>query len=81
MCSIASDGRPHPLTLTAGTDCNLPSRAGIANHHVEALQSPHRPEAQDAALSRLKPGFESRWGRQIILDDDPVRDGRHGLRP
>jgi hypothetical protein len=25
---------------------------------------PHRPEAQDAALSRLKHGFESRWGRQ-----------------
>ena len=25
---------------------------------------PHRPEAQDAALSRPKHGFESRWGRQ-----------------
>jgi hypothetical protein len=25
---------------------------------------PHRPEAQDVALSRPKHGFESRWGRQ-----------------
>ena len=24
---------------------------------------PHRPEAQDVALSRPKHGFESRWGR------------------
>jgi hypothetical protein len=28
---------------------------------------PHRPEAQDVALSRLKHGFESRWGRTPAL--------------
>jgi hypothetical protein len=27
---------------------------------------PHRPEAQDVALSRPKHGFESRWGRHFI---------------
>ena len=27
---------------------------------------PHRPEAQDVALSRPKHGFESRWGRHRI---------------
>src|SRR6185436_20479655 len=26
---------------------------------------PHRPEAQDVALSRPKHGFESRWGRHF----------------
>ena len=26
---------------------------------------PHRPEAQDTALSRLRHGFESRWGRHF----------------
>ena len=31
------------------------------------LAGPHRPEAQDIALSRLKHGFESRWGRQPSL--------------
>ena len=28
---------------------------------------PHRPEAQDVALSRPKHGFESRWGRHFIF--------------
>src|SRR5712692_4564733 len=28
---------------------------------------PHRLEAQDTALSRLKHGFESRWGHQIVF--------------
>ena len=27
---------------------------------------PHRPEAQDVALSRPKHGFESRWGRHHV---------------
>ena len=27
---------------------------------------PHRPEAQDVALSRPKHGFESRWGRHLL---------------
>ena len=30
---------------------------------------PHRLEAQDTALSRLKHGFESRWGHQLIFVD------------
>ena len=29
------------------------------------LMGPHRLEAQDGALSRRKPGFESPWGRQL----------------
>src|SRR3954468_5214744 len=32
-----------------------------------ARTCPHRPEAQDVALSRPKHGFESRWGRQPSL--------------
>ena len=31
------------------------------------LRCPHRPEAQDVALSRPKHGFESRWGRHLIF--------------
>ena len=31
---------------------------------ARAPARPHRPEAQDVALSRPKHGFESRWGRQ-----------------
>src|SRR4030095_16657801 len=41
------------------TDCS--------GHEPRAHQHPrrpHRPEAQDVALSRPKHGFESRWGRQ-----------------
>src|SRR5579872_6552292 len=30
---------------------------------------PHRPEAQDVALSRPKRGFESRWGRDLMWYD------------
>ena len=30
------------------------------------LLRPHRPEAQDVALSRPKHGFESRWGRHTL---------------
>ena len=38
-----------------------------------AFQRPHRPEAQDVALSRPKHGFESRWGRQSDSGDgDPI---------
>ncbi len=39
-----------------------------AYHGSAHLPGPHRPEAQDVALSRPKHGFESRWGRhsQII---------------
>ena len=35
-------------------------------------ERPHRPEAQDVALSRPKHGFESRWGRHP--------DGRDSLK-
>src|SRR3546814_15886987 len=31
----------------------------------ELRMGPHRLEAQDGALSRRKPGFESPWGRQV----------------
>jgi hypothetical protein len=31
-----------------------------------ASARPHRPEAQDVALSRPKHGFESRWGRHSL---------------
>lgn len=34
---------------------------------VHSYLRPHRPEAQDVALSRPKHGFESRWGRQIFF--------------
>jgi hypothetical protein len=30
-----------------------------------ASECPHRPEAQDVALSRPRHGFESRWGRHF----------------
>jgi hypothetical protein len=32
---------------------------------------PHRPEAQDVALSRPKRGFESRWGRHQMYEPNP----------
>src|SRR5262245_4447751 len=34
---------------------------------------PHRPEAQDVALSRPKHGFESRWGRQLPYNTSKQR--------
>ena len=34
------------------------------NWNPQLQRRPHRPEAQDMALSRLRHGFESRWGRQ-----------------
>src|SRR5438093_7404963 len=34
-------------------------------------RGPHRPEAQDVALSRPKHGFESRWGRHRICNEEP----------
>ena len=36
-------------------------------------QGPHRPEAQDVALSRPKHGFESRWGRHLFSGIPPQR--------
>ena len=36
-------------------------------------ECPHRPEAQDVALSRPKHGFESRWGRQLGWQFDHSR--------
>ena len=35
---------------------------------------PHRPEAQDVALSRPKHGFESRWGRDPLRNDQPIQE-------
>src|SRR3954469_7043850 len=36
---------------------------------VRLPSGPHRPEAQDVALSRPKHGFESRWGRYPLWTD------------
>src|SRR5262249_8234989 len=41
-------------------------RGGVVNFEVHSAR-PHRPEAQDVALSRPKHGFESRWGRTPFL--------------
>ena len=35
----------------------------FSSGRVAPTSRPHRPEAQDVALSRPKHGFESRWGR------------------
>src|SRR3954453_331912 len=39
------------------------SRIRVPARRRPARTCPHRPEAQDVALSRPKHGFESRWGR------------------
>src|SRR5215470_19901627 len=36
---------------------------------VAPVARPHRLEAQDTALSRLKHGFESRWGHHVDFVD------------
>ena len=54
---------------------SITGRSNVASGFSRTLQlrdriprifpsGPHRPEAQDVALSRPKHGFESRWGRQ-----------------
>jgi len=40
-------------------------RALTARFPPRSRSRPHRPEAQDAALSRPKRGFDSRWGHQL----------------
>ena len=39
---------------------------GVLCFEIPATSGPHRPEAQDVALSRPKHGFESRWGRHAL---------------
>ena len=48
-------------------DQRLRIRAMDAPDRVNRRESssPHRPAAQDAALSRRKHGFESRWGCSV----------------
>ena len=46
--------RPRTATLTC---------SGVDRSRSTLPCCPHRPEAQDVALSRPKRGFESRWGR------------------
>src|SRR5712692_7786050 len=41
------------------------SEGGVVRFLVPPA-GPHRPEAQDVALSRPKHGFESRWGRHLL---------------
>src|SRR5262249_42880678 len=48
-----------------------PAIAGAEAHVMigkigSSSERPHRPEAQDVALSRPKHGFESRWGRFFV---------------
>src|SRR6266540_4305860 len=38
----------------------MPARVGVLSAR------PHRLEAQDAAFSRRKPGFESLWGQRVV---------------
>ena len=53
------------------TCCGRPKRPQV---HIR--RRPHRPEAQDVALSRPKRGFESRWGRHIAREPLPNLAGR-----
>ena len=59
-------GKPMFLYLTCG-GAREPRRIAVRCGRMLGLgvlsARPHRPEAQDAALSRPKHGFESRWGR------------------
>jgi hypothetical protein len=57
------------LALVAGVRILLPQPAHAAR--------PHRLEAQDTALSRLKHGFESRWGHHLNVAHLPLA----GFRP
>jgi hypothetical protein len=53
---------PRPLHRKAGSCIRCASRGA----RFAAAMGPHRLEAQDGALSRRKPGFESPWGRQLL---------------
>src|SRR3990172_9736195 len=48
-----------------------PGRLTILHKAIYAC--PHRLEAKDTALSRRRPGFESRWGRHINQGVSPFR--------
>lgn len=52
----------------------------LARARACACMGPHRLEAQDGALSRRKPGFESPWGRQRQSRHSRARFGSAGNR-
>ena len=54
-------GSPGPVRKMCVLSSDVPP-AAVAGPFV----GPHRPEAQDVALSRPKRGFESRWGRYPV---------------
>src|SRR5262249_6393936 len=72
------------LALVAGVRILLPQPILLAHGG-----RPHRLEAQDTALSRLKHGFESRWGHHSKFSSDfaprilipPCRDQNPSLLP
>src|SRR5512132_381318 len=55
----------------------------VVRDAVRFTRRPHRLEAQDTALSRLKHGFESRWGHhfdfvEVFRERSPSRVQRDG---
>ena len=56
----------------AGMIARIRMRVRILRAHTPT--GPHRPEAQDVALSRPKHGFESRWGRHHTCTRHPADD-------
>ena len=60
--------------LRCGGGAGCPGVARPPRAVYQPPRRPHRLEAQDGALSRLKPGFESPWGRHYyqIVSSLPV---------
>ena len=83
VCRESPDGAHcRPRFVGSVGPCYHPVFRTFSSGRVAPTSRPHRPEAQDVALSRPKHGFESRWGRHK-LDDEPVeqRIGRNGRIP